>query len=271
MEKIYLSVIIPAYNEEKRISNTLLAIDYYLSKQKYFYEILVVNDGSKDRTKELVNNFKNLIKNLKLIDSQPNHGKGYAARLGILEAKGEYRLFMDADNSTTVEHLEKMRPYFKDGFEVVIGSRDKKDAVGAKQVVPQSFFKRQLGNLGNLLIQLVAVPGIWDTQCGFKAFTAKAADDIFSHCLIDRWGFDIEVLALAKRMGYKIAVVPVVWVNAPDSRVNWKGYLKTFGELFKIKWNLAADKYKLKNKNENEKRPRPTSPDKVMAGGPGKI
>jgi len=246
MDKIHLSVIIPAYNEEKSISNTLLAVDNYLSKQNYSYEILVVNDGSKDKTGKIVENFKNLIKNLRLIDNQSNRGKGYVVRRGMLEAKGQYRLFMDADNATSVEHLEKIWPFLKEGFEVVIGSRDRKDAAGAKQAVSQSFLKRQLGNSANLLIQLVAVPGIWDTQCGFKVFSAEAAQNIFSKCLIDRWGFDIEALALARRLGYKIAIIPVYWVNNPNSRVNWKGYLKTFAELFKIKWNLITDKYQLK-------------------------
>ncbi|OGZ35622.1 MAG: hypothetical protein A3A94_02065 [Candidatus Portnoybacteria bacterium RIFCSPLOWO2_01_FULL_43_11] len=243
---MHLSVIIPAYNEEKSISNTLLAVDNYLSKQNYSYEILVVNDGSKDKTGKIVENFKNLIKNLRLIDNQSNRGKGYVVRRGMLEAKGQYRLFMDADNATSVEHLEKIWPFLKEGFEVVIGSRDRKDAAGAKQAVSQSFLKRQLGNSANLLIQLVAVPGIWDTQCGFKVFSAEAAQNIFSKCLIDRWGFDIEALALARRLGYKIAIIPVYWVNNPNSRVNWKGYLKTFAELFKIKWNLITDKYQLK-------------------------
>ena len=247
MEKIYLSIIIPAYNEEKSIGNTLLAIDYYLSKQNYSYEIMVVSDGSKDKTTKIVKNFANLIQNLKLIDSQPNHGKGYVVRLGMLEAKGQYRLFMDADNSTSLKHLEKMWPYFKEGYQIVIGSRDKKDVKGARQAVPQPFLKRQLGNLGNLLIQIVAVSGIWDTQCGFKTFTAKAAKDIFSRCLINRWGFDIEAFALARRLDYKIAIIPVNWINNPDSRVSWKGYLRTFVELFKIKWNLMTDKYKLKH------------------------
>ena len=140
-----------------------------------------------------------------------------------------------------------MWPYFKEGYQIVIGSRDKKDVKGARQAVPQPFLKRQLGNLGNLLIQIVAVSGIWDTQCGFKTFTAKAAKDIFSRCLINRWGFDIEALALARRLDYKIAIIPVNWINNPDSRVSWKGYLRTFVELFKIKWNLMTDKYKLKH------------------------
>jgi len=241
--EIFLSVIIPAYNEEKRISQTLLAIDHYLSAQPYSYEILVVNDGSTDRTAQIVKNFQKLIKNLKLIDSQPNHGKGYVVRLGMLKAQGKYRLFMDADNSTSIDHFEKMLPYLEEGYQVVIGSRDKKDAPGARQAVPQSFLKRQLGNLGNILIQLLAVPGIWDTQCGFKCFEEEAAKDIFSRCLIDRWGFDIEALALARWLGYKIAIIPVYWINDPHSHVSWKAYLRTLGELFQIKWNLWRGKY----------------------------
>lgn len=243
MQEIYLSVVIPAYNEEKRISNTLLAVDHYLSNQDYSYEIVVVNDGSRDKTAQIVEKFGGLIKNLRLIDNQENHGKGWVVRQGMLEAKGKYRIFMDADNATTIDHFEKMLPLFKEGKQIIIGSRDEKDAKDAKQAVPQSFLKRQLGNLGNILIQIVAVPGIWDTQCGFKAFTAKAAEDIFRRCKINKWGFDIEVMALARKLDYSIGIIPVYWVNSPDSRVSWKGYLNTFRELFKIKWNLIRKIY----------------------------
>jgi len=243
MKKIYLSVIIPAYNEENRISNTLLSIDKYLSKQNYSYEIIVVSDGSKDKTAAIVNKFSELIKNLKLIDNKDNHGKGWVVKQGMLESEGEIRLFMDADNATTIDHFEKMIPLFEQGYEIVIGSRDKKDAQGAKQAVAQSFLKRQLGNFGNILIQLLAVSGIWDTQCGFKAFTDKAAEDIFKRCLIDRWGFDIESLAIARKFDYKIGIIPVNWVNDPNSKVSLGGYFNTFRELIKIKWNLIIHKY----------------------------
>ena len=243
MEKIYLSVIIPAYREEKRISKTLLDIDQYLSEQKYSYEIIIVNDGSPDNTVGVVNRFSELIKNLRLIDNKENHGKGWVVKQGMLEAKGEIRLFMDADNATTIDHFDRMKPLFEQGYQVVIASRDKKDAPGAKQAVTQSFLKRQLGNFGNILIQLMAVPGIWDTQCGFKAFTAEATQDIFSRAKINRWGFDIESLALAKKFGYKIGIIPANWINDADSRVTLKGYFNTFRELFKIKWNLITGKY----------------------------
>jgi len=243
MKKIYLSVIIPAYNEEKRISNTLLDIDKYLSKQDYSYEIIVVSDGSKDKTVKIVKKFSDLIKHLSVIDNKKNHGKGWVVRQGLLEAKGKYRVFMDADNATTIDHFEKMIPLFEKGYKVVIGSRDKKDAKDAKQAVAQSFLKRQLGNFGNILIQLLAVSGIWDTQCGFKAFTDKATNDIFKRCLIDRWGFDIEALAIARKLGYDIGIIPVNWVNDPHSMVSLKSYLNTFQELFRIKWNLITRKY----------------------------
>lgn len=243
----YLSVIIPAYNEEKRISKTLLAVDEYLRKQSFEYEILVVSDGSKDQTASIVSNFQRTIKNLKIIDNKANHGKGWVTRQGMLAALGQVRLFMDADNATTLDHFDKMKPYFDGEANVVIGSRDAKDATGAKQAVPQPWLKRQLGNAGNILIQIFAVWGVWDTQCGFKAFSAQAAQDIFSKSKIDRWGFDIEALALARRLKYKIDIVPVYWINDPDSKVNLKGYLLTFKELFQIWWWMVNDKYGIKN------------------------
>ena len=244
----HLSVIIPAYNEEKRISKTLLAVDQYLTKQDYDYEILVVSDGSKDKTAEVVANFQKMVRNLRLIDNKENHGKGWVVRQGMLEAQGNFRVFRDADNATTIDHIEKAWPYFKQGYDVVIGTRDSRDHKEAKQAVSQPFLKRMLGDMGNILIQAVAVWGIWDTQCGFKVFSAKAAKEVFSRSLIDRWGFDIEALAVAKRLGFKIALIPVYWINDPDSKVNLKGYLKTFIELFQIKANLISDKYHLKSK-----------------------
>lgn len=243
--QIYLSVIIPAYNEEKTISNTLLDIDNYLSKQDFSSEIVVVSDGSKDRTAQVVNNITKLINNLRLIDNQDNHGKGWVVRQGMLEAKGKYRLFMDADNATTVDHFDKVKPLLDKGYEIVIGSREKKDAKGARQAVPQTFLKRQLGNMGNLLIQLIAVPGIWDTQCGFKVFRADVAENIFKRCKMDRWALDIEALALARKFDYKIGIIPVYWINNPESRVGLKGYFITLRELFKIKWNFITGKYQL--------------------------
>ncbi len=243
---MHLSVIIPAYNEEKRLPATLKEIDSYLKNQDYDYEILVINDGSTDRTAELVRGMEEKIKGLRLIDNEKNKGKGVVVKQGMMEAEGNYRLFTDADNSTSIDHIEKMWPLFSQGKEIVIGSREAKDVKGARQAKPQSFLKRLLGNVGNLLIQLVAVPGIWDTQCGFKAFTTGAVLDIFPKQKIDRWGFDIEILFLARIKGYKnkIGIIPIYWINNPDSKVGFKGYFQVFKELFQIRIYHLKGEYK---------------------------
>ncbi|MEX0870098.1 MAG: dolichyl-phosphate beta-glucosyltransferase [Candidatus Spechtbacterales bacterium] len=248
-KNIKLSVIIPAYNESKRIGETLLDIDKYLSRQDYSYEILVVNDGSTDNTVEVVTSYKKLVSNLSVINNSENHGKGYVVRKGMLEAQGEYRLFTDADGSTSIDHLEKIWPLAED-HDVVIGSRDSRDAKGAKQAVPQPLMKRLLGDVGNILIQIFGVRGVWDTQNGFKVFKSEAAQIIFSKTVINGWGFDIEALALARKLKYKIGIIPVYWVNDPESHVTLGGYIKTFVELFKIRLNLMRNVYGISGKEK---------------------
>jgi len=236
---MHLSIIIPAYNEENRIPKTLEALKSYLAGQDYEYEVIVVSDGSQDKTVEKAKSFENKIKNLRIIDNKKNKGKGFVVRQGIMEAKGKYRLFMDADNSTSINHIERAWPLFARGYEIVIGSRDSKDVPGAKQAVSQPFLRRLLGNIGNLVIQLLAVPGIWDTQCGFKIFTEKAVGEIFPKMRIERWGFDIEILFIARIKGYKkkIGIIPVNWVNDPESKIGIKGYLQVFKEILQIRIN----------------------------------
>lgn len=238
---MYLSVIIPAYNEEKRLPKTLKEIDEYLRKQNYDYEILVVNDGSQDKTAEIVKELIPKIKNLNLIDNQKNNGKGYVIRQGMLKAKGKYRIFTDADNSTSLDQIEKMFPFFQEGFDVIIGSRDIK---GAKIVLPQPWWRRLLGNIFNLIVQVICgLWGIWDTQCGFKGFTERAAKDIFSKTKINRFAFDVEVLVIAKKLGYKIKEIPVVWINDPESKVKFKSMIKMLFEVFQIRLNLIKKIY----------------------------
>ncbi|MCK4454007.1 glycosyltransferase family 2 protein [Candidatus Parcubacteria bacterium] len=238
---MYLSVIIPAYNEEKRITNTLKETNKYLSRQSYDYEIIVVNDGSKDKTAEVVECLRPDLKHLRLIDNKKNHGKGYVVKQGLLDAKGKYRIFTDADNSTSIDQIEKMWPEFEKGYEVVIGSRDIKGSVIA---VPQSRWRIMLGNVFNLIVQLVSgLLGIWDTQCGFKGFTKKTVEDIFPKCKINRFAFDVEALVLAKKMGYKIKEIPVVWINSPESTVGFKSMVKMLLEVFQIRWNLISKRY----------------------------
>ena len=241
MVDVKLSVIIPSYNEENRLPKTLKAVDAYLSKQSYEYEILVVNAGSTDRTKEVVQNAMLKVRNLNIMDVE-NRGKGYAVREGMLRARGQYRMFMDADNSTSIDQVGKMWAEFEKGFEVVIGSRDMK---GAQIAVRQSLWRQMLGNIFNLIVQtLSGLWGMWDTQCGFKGFEAKAAQTIFSRATIDQWAFDVEVLVIARKLGYKIKEIPVTWANDKESKVRLKGMVKMLLEVLQISINNLMGKYR---------------------------
>lgn len=238
---MYLSVIIPAYNEEKRLAKTLEEIDKYLRNQKYEYEILVVNDGSKDKTAEIVQGLTKSIKNLKLIDNKINQGKGAVVRQGILEAKGDYRIFTDADNSTSIDQIEKIWSEFEKGYDIVIGSRDVR---GAVLDPPQSFFRRFVGECFKLLRKIII--GLWeikDTQCGFKCFKREAAERIFPKCKINRFAFDPEILLIGKKMGYKIKEIPVYWRNDPNSKVKLKSMIHMAIDLIKIKLKIVWRKY----------------------------
>lgn len=239
---MYLSVIIPAYNEEKRLPKTLREIDNYLSKQSYDSEVIVVDGGSTDKTPDIVREMTAQIKNLKLVEVKNCRGKGQAVKEGMLQTSGKFRIFTDADNSTSIEQVEKMWPHFNKGYDLVIGSRDIRGAVIA---VPQSWLRRYiLGNSFNLFVQIISgLWGIWDTQCGFKGFTEKAAKDIFPKLTIEGWAFDVEVLVLAKKLGHKFKEIPVTWINDPESKVKFKGMIKMLFEVFRIRWNLITRKY----------------------------
>lgn len=241
MAKPYLSVIIPAYNEAKRLPLTLIDVDRHLSEQEYSYEILVVDDGSTDATAEITERFKPLIENLKLVNLKENRGKGAAVREGMMAAKGNWRVFMDADNSTTVVEFNKMIPYLDEGYEVVIGSRSVK---GSKLNPPQNVLKQLAGKLGNLFIQILLLRGIWDSQCGFKCFSEEAARRIFSSTKLDRWGFDVEVLALARALGYQIKEMPIHWINDNHSHVRWFSYFQVLWETIKVRWWLWRKAYR---------------------------
>jgi len=241
MQKIHLSVVIPAYNEGKKLPHTLPKMYDYLKQQSYSWEILVVSDGSKDNTAQVVRDLSSQIENLRLIDNKENHGKGYVVKQGMLAAKGEYRLFTDADNSTSIDHVERMWSEFKKGHDVVIGSRD---IEGAKLAVPQPFWRIMIGNTFNFMVQMMC--GLWgipDTQCGFKGFSSKAAVDIFSRTRVSRFAFDSEILVIAKKMGYKIKEVPVTWVNDKRSSVKFKSMVKMLIDLFEIRLNMIKGLY----------------------------
>ena len=241
-KEIYLSVIIPAYKEQRRLPKTLKEINKYLSKQDYNYEILVVDDGSPDKTSDVAQSLVSEIKNLKPTGYQKNRGKGYAVRFGMLEAKGKYRIFTDADNSTSIDQIEKMWPYFEKGFDIVVGSRDVK---GAVLDPPQPWFRNVITGESFKLLRkiLVGLWGIEDTQCGFKGFKAEVVEKVFPKCKIDRFAFDPEILVLCKRAGYKIKEIPIYWKNDLESKVKFKSMVKMGLDLIKIRLNLLKRVY----------------------------
>ena len=240
MEEIYLSVIIPAYNEEKLIKNTLIEVGNFLFAQAYNYEIIIVDDGSKDKTFLVLEKLRSDCKNLTIIKNNRNMGKGYSVREAMLSAKGKFRLFMDADNSTSIDQFINFIPFLEDDSDIVIGSRALKDSKIKKH---QSFYKELLGGIGNKLIKIFAISEISDTQCGFKCFSSKSAQNVFSKLTIDRWGFDIEALVIASKFNYKVKAVPVIWENRKETKVRNMDYLSTFKELLMIKINLLTKKY----------------------------
>ncbi|PJA87123.1 MAG: hypothetical protein CO141_01160 [Candidatus Moranbacteria bacterium CG_4_9_14_3_um_filter_42_9] len=246
-ERPYLSVIIPAYREADRIGKNLLEIENFLSSKKYTYEILVVTDGSPDNTPEVARSFIDKVKNLRVIENKENHGKGYVVRQGLLEAKGDCRVFLDADGSTSITHLDYFLPELEKGNDVVIGSRKIK---GAFVQIHQPKYREIMGEMGNWLIRIVL--GLWrfpDTQCGFKMMTAKAAEAVGSRMVVDRFGFDFEWIILAKKMGFKIEQLPVRWLNEEGSSVSLtgpNGFIQVLIDLFKTRLRLWTGKYNIK-------------------------
>ena len=240
---MHLSIIIPAYNEEKNLIYTINEFNKYLRLQKYSYEMIIVNDGSTDRTVKIAEELIKKIKNLYLINNIKNKGKGAVVKQGLLKASGRYRLFIDADNATSIDHIDKIWKHFKNGSDVVIGVRHSNDADGACQKIKQPIYKRFLGSIGNYIIQFLTIRGIRDTQCGFKVFSEKAIQKIVPKIKINRWMFDVEMLILARKNNFKIAKIPVIWKNSQESRVGIKGYFISLKEILKIKLNIILKKY----------------------------
>jgi glycosyltransferase involved in cell wall biosynthesis len=242
MSNAHLSVIIPAYNEERRLPGTLRHVVDYLSAQPYRSEIIVVDDGSSDGTAQAARQFESPIPvRLHGHADGANHGKGASVKRGMLEATGEYRLFMDADNSTTVDQVEGFWPRFEGGCDIAIGSRV---IAGAQVTMHQPWYREVAGRSGNWLIRAFAVPGVMDTQVGFKMFTRRSAETVFPRLTIDRWGFDVEVLAIARLHGQRICELPVIWNNSPGSKVGMTAYIQVLTEVLCIRRNLRAGIYR---------------------------
>lgn len=240
-----LSIVIPAYNEEERLGKSLSETFDYLAAQDYTSEIIVVDDGSRDTTLAIANNFQARAKakaKLTVLKNPGNRGKGYAVRNGMLHASGEVHLFFDADLATPLDQIPKiLQPILNNEYDVVFGSRALSEAVIE---VEQSFLRQLRGRGGNLLIRLLTGMDIKDTQCGFKAFRRQASQSVFPLQQIDGFGFDPEILFIANKQGWRWKEVPVVWRHIEGSKVTMlSASIQVFMEVFKIRWNELAGKY----------------------------
>jgi glycosyltransferase involved in cell wall biosynthesis len=235
----FLSIIIPAHNEEHRLSESLQMVLNFLQKQPYQAEIIVVENGSHDRTAEIAQSFAARYDNLHL-KREAQAGKGLAVRRGMLEAKGDYRFICDADLSMPIEEINRFLPPILTNFDIAIASREVPGAVRHGEPLYRHF----IGRIFNWLVRLIAVPGIHDTQCGFKSFRAEHADDLFRIQQIDGWTFDVEVLFIASQRGYRIVEVPIPWYYNPGSRVRiLQDAIKMFVDLIRIRQNWRRGLY----------------------------
>ena len=237
---MHLSIIIPAYNEEARLPQTLKSINSYLRNKSYHYEIIVVNDGSLDNTAGIVKNLISDIKNLRFIDIKENQGKGHAVKQGILNAQGQYCIYLDADNAISFDQIENFWPYLDKGYDITLGSIEIK---GARIIESNKQYRLFLGKLSKYLIRFLTIWEIHDSQRAFKLLATDKAKNIFSKLTIKRWGFDIEVLVIAKKLNYSLKELPVTWINPSGSKVTLGSYWTTLKELLKIKYNLLTGKY----------------------------
>lgn len=243
---VAVSIVVPAYNEESRITSTLVSIVDHMEQKKIAYELLVVDDGSRDRTKLKVQGFideRNLSDHACLVALPKNQGKGAAVRAGVLRAVGKNILFTDADNSTPIHEVDRFLEHM-DEADILIGSRYLKTSNVEKK---QPWYRILLSRAANFVIQAFLIDGIKDTQCGFKMLRYEAAKDIFSRMKVDGFGFDMELLALAEVLDYRVEELPVSWFDSPNSRVRpVRAALRTLGDLATIKMHIWTGKYGIK-------------------------
>lgn len=242
MNPVFLSVIIPAYNEESRLPSYLADIVAHLDTQKTLYEIIVVDDGSTDSTAAGVKRIMAANSRISLITLPRNRGKGYAVKIGMLLACGKLRLFTDADGATPITELERLQRAIDGGADVAIASRAMKDD---SCTVRAHMHRKVIGAVFNFIVNTIAVKGIHDTQCGFKLFTEKAAQEVFPLQQVDDFGFDVEILFLCRKNGCRIAEIPINWTDVAGSKVklirdSWRMFL----DIFKIRFNELTGTYR---------------------------
>lgn len=237
-----LSIVIPLYNETKRLPKSAPTLIQFFAGQPYTYEFVFVDDGSSDNTADLARDLFGMVPNTRVIESKPNRGKGHAVKVGMLAARGEMRLFCDADLSTPLDEIDKFWPFLEKGYKVVIGSRKMK---GAHIDRHQPWWRENLGKVFTWLTNHIATKDISDITCGFKIFAADATEKIFSRSVIDDWSFDAEVLFIAQRLGYRIKEVPVSWHDTPGTKVRLiKDAARSLQGLMRIRMNSIRGKYR---------------------------
>lgn len=242
MSQPKLSIIVPCYNEEKRFEDGFLHYISFLKTQNYLWELIFVNDGSSDKTQNLMKNVARQNKNVNVLSYLKNRGKGYAIAQGVKKAQGKYILFSDLDHSVSVDTIKKFYKYFESGYLVVIGSRRVK---GAKFIKRQKPFREFLGRGFTLLVRLLIDWQIKDATCGFKAFESKIAKKIFDKITIYDWAFDAELIFLCKKYHIKYAQVPVFWGDRRGSKVSLtRDVARSFFGILKIRLNDLQNKYK---------------------------
>jgi dolichyl-phosphate beta-glucosyltransferase len=234
-----LSIIIPAHNEENRLPPSLLAVSNFLSGQDYSSEILVVENGSSDRTFDIAQSYRKEIPNLKVIQEQ-NAGKGLAVQRGMLAAEGQYRIFCDADFSMPVKEIQKFLPPQIEQYDVAIASRE---LAGSKRV-DEPEYRHRIGRIFNSMVRWSVLPGLHDTQCGFKAFRADVAEIVFRKQTLPGWSFDAEVLVIARKQGFHIQEIPITWYYKPGTRLHIiKDSLQMAIDLLTIRRNAKQGLY----------------------------
>ena len=235
------SIVIPAYNESRRIERTLQRVLAYVAQQGWDAEVIIVNDGSRDNTAEIVTRYAEKNAALRLIENPGNRGKGFSVRNGMLNARGDVRLFSDADLSAPIAESTKLFEQIQAGADVALGSRWVRPEL---QTQKQSLHRQVFGRVFNLALRLVLGLRFKDTQCGFKAFTRRAAEDLFPVQKIERWAFDPELIFLAEKKGLTVVEVPVQWAHESGGSIHpVRGVIRMLLEVLKVRWYWMTGKY----------------------------
>jgi dolichyl-phosphate beta-glucosyltransferase len=252
------SIVIPAYNESARLGGTLDKVLAYVHTRGWSAEVIVVNDGSRDNTEEIARQFANKDPIMRVVNNPGNRGKGYSVRNGMLHARGQIVLFSDADLSSPIEESSKLIEALEAGADIAIGSRWLR---AETQIQRQPLHRQIFGRIFNLLLRLTLGLQFKDTQCGFKAFKQHTVQAIFPLQKIERWGFDPEILFLARKFGFKVEEIPVTWGHSGGTRINpLIDGSRMFMEMLHIRWNDLREKYDASSQATTE-------PAKAVSGG----